>query len=182
MEHNTINNHIRSNTARGIERSLQRRADKETIEKVLNAKCDAEVRREDICNECEYKCRNEHGGEVYYTNVYKMACQNNNYRESIWTGDHLQMTLMSIARGDDIGVEMHNDTDQYIRVEHGIAVAMIGNDENELDKKIRLTMGDAIFIPAGYWHNIVNAGRCTLKLSSVYAPAHHPKCTVENNK
>ena len=59
---------------------------------------------------------------------------------------------------------------------------MTGNEENSLDKKYRLCVGDVIFIPAGTWHNIVNVGRCSLKLSSVYAPTHHPRCTVERYK
>ena len=100
----------------------------------------------------------------------------------MWTGKYLQTTLMSIERGKDIGTELHSDTDQYIRVEHGMAMALVGNSEQDLDLKYRLSVGDAIYIPAGKWHNIINIGRCVLKLSSVYAPPHHPKCTVEKYK
>lgn len=182
MENNAMNNHIRNNTVRGLERSLQRRADRDAIEKVLSSKCNDGDGSREICNHCEIKCKNEHGGEVFATNVSRMAYRNDSYRESVWTGDYLQMTVMSIARGGEIGVEMHGDTDQYIRIEHGSAIAMIGDNEKDLDKSYRLFSGDAIFIPAGYWHNIVNTGRCALKISSVYAPPHHPKCTVEKNK
>jgi mannose-6-phosphate isomerase-like protein (cupin superfamily) len=89
---------------------------------------------------------------------------------------------MSIPCGEDIGVEIHCDTDQYIRVEQGMAIAFTGNSADNLCHKRKLNTGDAIFIPAGTWHNIVNASRRTLKLSSVYAPPHHPKCTVDKVK
>ncbi len=127
-------------------------------------------------------CSDEHGGEVYSLSVFRTACKNRSFRENVWTGDHLQLTVMSIDRGDDIGVEVHNDTDQYIRVESGCAVALVGTSADNLSQKYRLSSGDAIFIPACTWHNIVNSGRGTLKLSSIYAPPHHPRCTVQKNK
>lgn len=138
--------------------------------------------KKSYCNRCENKCKNEHGGEVYSLNVEKLAYGNNNFRESVWTGKYLQMTLMSIPRAKDIGIEIHKDTDQYIRVEHGNAVVLAGCNPQCLDDKIKLCTGDAVFIPAGTWHNVINTGRCDLKLSSVYAPPNHPKCTVEKNK
>ena len=191
MNNKTINNHISQNTSRAVEREFQTRDDYNVIDKMLSKKCDSnnhdnvnnhENIHQEICNTCELRCKNEHGGEVFVANIGKMAWQNNNFRESIWTGKYLQTTLMSIERGKDIGVELHSDTDQYIRVEYGMAMAFTGNCENHLDDKHRLCAGDAIYIPAGTWHNIVNIGRCALKLSSVYAPPHHPKCTVEKNK
>lgn len=185
MDKSTLNNHICQNTIRNTEREFQSRIDKETVERVLSTKCNAISRENtdhDICDKCDNKCKNEHGGEVYIVNVGKIASRNHNFRESIWTGKYLQTTIMSIPKGKDIGVELHEDTDQYITVEHGFAIALTGEKENCLDKKDYLGQGDSIFIPAGVWHNIVNMGRCALKLSSVYAPPHHPKCTVEEDK
>ena len=186
MDHN-IHNHICNNTTRRMERDRQGRIDSERA--LLNRLyqeedqgLDCEGNRKPICKGCTLKCKNEHGGEVYFANVGKMAYRNQSYRESIWTGDCLQMTLMSIPCGEDVGEEIHNDTDQYIRVEYGSAIAMTGDNANCLNNKYRMRAGDAIFIPAGTWHNIVNAGRCALKLSSVYAPPHHPRCTVEKYK
>ena len=92
------------------------------------------------------------------------------------------MTLMSIARFDNIGVEMHDDTDQYIRVESGSALLKTGESSDCLNNEKKLLKGDAVFVPAGTWHDIVNIGRCELKLSSVYAPPHHPKCTEQRFK
>ena len=163
------NNNILNNTCRVQDRCEQRRIRNENGEN-------------NICNSCENKCKNEHGKEVYSANIGRIACKNQNFRESVWTGKYLQMTLMSISCGEDIGVEVHCDTDQYIRVEQGMAIALTGNSANNLCNRHKLNTGDAIFIPAGTWHNIINASRRTLKLSSVYAPPHHPKCTIEKNK
>ncbi|MBO5716127.1 MAG: cupin domain-containing protein [Clostridia bacterium] len=128
------------------------------------------------------KCKNEHGGDVYVANIGRIAFKNRNFRESVWTGHYLQMTLMSIPCGDKIGTENHCDADQYIRVEHGCAMAYTGNRQDALCNRYKLSMGDSIFIPAGTWHNIVNVGRRELKISSIYAPPHHPRCTVEKYK
>ncbi len=186
MDNNRINKHLYNNTSRAVERSSQGRATDEgkVIENILRGdgqkydcmgnmmgtapECD-----KNKCNICDHKCENEQIGEVYITNIGRMAYRNNSYRESIWSGRHLQTTLMSICRGGEIGLEMHEDTDQYIRVEHGSAVAFTGAHENCLSHKYKLCQGDVIYIPAGTWHNIINAGRCDLKLSSTYAPPYH---------
>lgn len=173
------NDHIMNNTCRAYERGMQGRMENENMH-MDNYPNDKHC--QNICNSCETKCKNEHGGEVYCANIGNITFKNRNYRESIWTGRYLQMTVMSIPCGNDIGVEIHSDTDQYIRVEHGCAMALTGYSKDMLGNKYRLNMGDAIFIPAGTWHNIVNVGRRDLKLSSVYAPPHHPRCTVEKNK
>lgn len=199
MDNNHINNHLGNhicNNNRRMERNyygrtenviMPRREDSfdcegnelhNHLEYYENHQNHCDYHEHSYCNVCDKKCKNEHGGEVYSLNVVKNAKKNNNFRESIWTGRYLQMTLMSIACSHDIGVEMHEDTDQYIRVEHGYAMALTGCERNCLNNRVKLCAGDAIFIPAGTWHNIVNIGRCDLKLSSVYAPPHHPKCTV----
>lgn len=81
-----------------------------------------------------------------------------------------------------LGVEMHPDTDQFIRVENGQALVCVGNRKETLDFQCCLKTGDGIFVPAGSWHNICNTGDCPLKLSSIYAPPHHPKGTVHCTK
>ncbi len=170
MDKYNFNNHLLNNTCRVQDRCEQRRVNCEEHEE------------DKICNSCENKCQDEHGGEVYSANISKIAFANQNFRESVWTGKYLQMTLMSIPCRSEIGVELHSDTDQYIRVEHGIALALTGNNKDALCNKYKLNTGEAIFIPAGVWHNIINIGRRSLKISSVYAPPHHPKCTVEKTK
>jgi mannose-6-phosphate isomerase-like protein (cupin superfamily) len=119
------------------------------------------------------------GPEPYVVNVQRMAEDNQNFREAIWTGTYLQMTLMSIPTGGEIGLENHQDTDQLIRVEQGNAIAVMGRSEEWMDAQISLREGDAVFVPAGTWHNVINTGQRPLKVSSVYAPPHHPKGTVQ---
>ena len=135
-----------------------------------------------FCEHCDCKCKNEHGGEVFVTNVTRAAFKNENFRESYWTGKYLQMTLMSLDYDEDIGVECHADTDQYIRIERGYALITTGYSHDCMWNKKRLCEGESVFIPAGTWHNIENCGRGKLKLSSIYAPPHHPRCTIEKYK
>lgn len=110
----------------------------------------------------------------YVTNVMQKATENQNFREVLWTGAYAQMTLMSIPVCSDIGTEIHRDTDQMLRIEQGNALVKMGEYECLLDFSKELCKGDVIFVPAGTWHNVINIGRCPLKLSSVYAPPHHP--------
>lgn len=92
------------------------------------------------------------------------------------------MTLMCIPPCGEIGLEIHEDTDQFIRVEQGKAIVKMGKCRNQLDCRQDLCRGDGVFVPAGTWHNIVNTGRESLKVSSIYAPPHHPRGTVERTK
>ena len=101
---------------------------------------------------------------------------------AVWTGCHLQMTLMCIPVCGDIGVEMHSDTDQFIRVEEGQAIVRMGTCKDKLDFHYRLGVGDAVFVPSGTWHNVSNTGNCPLKLSSLYAPPKHPRGTIHHTK
>lgn len=81
-----------------------------------------------------------------------------------------------------IKVEIHPKTDQFIRVEQGKAVSVMGKRKDCLDFRQDMCKGDAVFIPAGTWHNIINIGRTPLKLSVMYAPPNHLKGTVHRTK
>ncbi|MGI6013622.1 MAG: cupin domain-containing protein [Oscillospiraceae bacterium] len=124
----------------------------------------------------------EHGPKPFVTNITREAQKNHNFRTAFWTGCHLQMTLVSIPACGEIGVEIHPDTDQFIRVEAGQALVCMGDCREELDFKRRLSAGDAVFVPSGTWHNVFNAGNCPLKLSSIYAPPQHPRGTIHRTK
>ena len=124
----------------------------------------------------------DQGANPYVANVEWAAVQNQNFRTAVWTGCHLQMTLMCIPQGEGIGLEMHTDTDQFIRVEQGCAVVKMGRNKYQMNFCQNLSKGDGVFIPAGTWHNIINIGTNNLKLSSIYAPPNNPRGTVHYTK
>ena len=130
----------------------------------------------------ECGCETDHGPKPYAANIMHTARQNHNFRTAFWSGCHLQMTLMCIPVCGDIGVEMHSDTDQFIRVEEGQAIVRMGTCKDKLDFHCRLGVGDAVFVPSGTWHNVSNTGNCPLKLSSLYAPPKHPRGTIHHTK
>ncbi len=124
----------------------------------------------------------DHGPEPYVVNINEATKQNAAFRTALWTGQHLQLTLMSINVGEDIGLEMHTDTDQFLRIEQGHGLVMMGKSKDSLTYQRRVTKDYAIFVPAGTWHNLINTGAVPLKLYSIYAPPHHPRGTVHRTK
>lgn len=122
------------------------------------------------------------GPDPYVANIERLAMQNPNFRTAVWTGSHLQLTMMCIPPCGEIGLEIHEDTDQYIRVEQGCAVVKMGKCRKQQDFQQNVSRGDVIFVPAGTWHNVINMGSCPLRVSSVYAPPHHPKGTIHHTK
>lgn len=126
--------------------------------------------------------KTDHGPEACTVNMPAAARRNTNFRTAFWTGCQLQLTFMQIPVRGEIGLECHPDTEQFVRVEQGQALVCMGSCKEKLDFQCRLGPGDAVFIPQGCWHNICNTGRCPLKLSSIYAPPHHPRGTVHPTK
>ncbi len=124
----------------------------------------------------------DYGCEPFVFNINHATSRNRNFRTALWTGCDMQLTLMSIPVCGDIGVEMHPDVDQFIRVERGRARVYMGSCRNNMQEKACVDSGYAIIIPAGTWHNIVNVGNCPLKLYSLYAPPQHPFGTVHKTK
>ena len=124
----------------------------------------------------------DYGCEPFIFNIHHATNMNENFRTTLWTGEHLQLTLMSIPVRGDIGVEMHADVDQFIRVESGRAKVYMGSCRNGLQEMGFVDGNCAILIPAGTWHNIVNVGNRDVKLYSLYAPPQHPFGTVHKTK
>lgn len=119
----------------------------------------------------------DHGPHPYVVNIEQLTLSNENFRTTAWTGTQLQMTLMTIQPGEEIGLEVHDDHDQFLRIEQGSARVEMGLTETNLDD--RTAEADfAIFVPAGMWHNIINIGDEPLKLYSIYAPPEHKHGTV----
>lgn len=98
---------------------------------------------------------------------------NESYRNVVWSGRYLQVTLMSIPVGKDIGLEAHPETDQFLRLDAGRGRVQMGptRDQLMLDKEVR--DGWCVLVPAGTWHNITNIGDEPMQLYAIYAPAHH---------
>lgn len=123
----------------------------------------------------------DHGPQPFVTNIEQATIDNTNYRTTIWTGKNLQLTVMSIAPGNDIGLEIHNDNDQFLRLEQGTAEVKMGVDKENM-QTWQASSTDAIFVPAGTWHNVVNTGQEDLKVYSIYGPSHHPHGTIHATK
>ena len=126
--------------------------------------------------------KQDYGPHPFVTNIREAAVRNDNYRTALWTGTHLQLTLMSINVEDDIELEMHPDVDQFIRIEQGEGFVVMGDSPDNLNFRHWVSDDDVILIPAGKWHNLINTGRVPLKLYSIYAPPEHPHGTVHETK
>lgn len=126
--------------------------------------------------------QNDYGTEPYVINIEQATTENNSFRVAKWTGDNMQMTLMSIQPGDDIGLEVHEDHDQFLRVEDGEGLVQMGPAENDLSFEKKVEDDFAIFVPAGTWHNVTNTADKPLRLYSIYAPGEHPKGTIHKTK
>lgn len=124
----------------------------------------------------------DYGPNPFAINIEKATKQNEAFRTALWTGEHLQLTLMSLNPNEDIGLEMHPNDDQFIRIEEGRGIVQMGDSEDNLDFE-EMVVDDFIFIiPAGKWHNLTNIGNTPLKLYSIYAPPNHPYGTVHETK
>lgn len=124
----------------------------------------------------------DYGPDPFVVNIEKATKNNNTFRTALWTGDHLQVTLMSIRVGEDIGLENHPDLDQFIRIEEGEGVVRMGDRKDRLNFQAKVKDDFAFIIPAGKWHNLINTGSTPIKLYSIYAPPQHPYGTVHRTK
>jgi len=118
----------------------------------------------------------------WVADVEKATLENTNFRTVLFTGEHTQLTVMSIEPGGEIGWEAHHDIDQFLRVEQGTGRAEFGATEDRVDETHEVEDDWAIIIPAGVWHNVVNTGSEALKLYSLYSPPEHPDGTVHVTK
>ncbi len=113
----------------------------------------------------------------FVDNIESLTLNNENFRKVIYTAKNSQLVVMSLKPNEDIGLEVHNDTDQFLRFESGQGtIAMDG-------KILTVSDGDAIVVPAGVRHNVTNTStKAPLKLYTVYSPAHHRDGTVHITK
>jgi len=122
------------------------------------------------------------GPHPFVIDINKATLCNANYRTAVWTGQFLQLTVMAINPGEDIGLEAHPHLDQFLRVEQGCGLCQMGSSPQNLYFAQPVYEDSAIFIPAGTYHNITNIGSVPLKLYSIYAPPNHAPGTVHQTK
>ena len=118
----------------------------------------------------------------WVADVEKATLENTNFRTVLFTGEHTQLTVMSIEPGGEIGWEAHHDIDQFLRVEQGSGRAECGATEDRVDETHDVEDDWAIIVPAGVWHNVINTGGDALKIYSLYSPPEHPDGTVHVTK
>ncbi|MBP9827202.1 cupin domain-containing protein [Candidatus Saccharibacteria bacterium] len=123
----------------------------------------------------------DHDKKVYVLNMEEETVKNTNFRTTLWTGEHTQLTVMSIPAGSDIGLEVHH-VDQFLRVEAGTGKLMTGPSQESQPVEAELSADMAVLIPSGTWHNIVNSGSDDLKVYSLYSPPEHAPGTVHTTK
>jgi len=122
------------------------------------------------------KTAEENKKKGFVSNIEEDTVNNNFFRKVLYTGEHCQLVLMSLKPKEDIGEEVHEDTDQFFRIDSGSGVVVIN------DKETKIKDGFAIVIPAGAKHNVINTGVKDLKLYSLYAPPHHKDGTIHKTK
>lgn len=113
----------------------------------------------------------------YKNNIENLTKENNNFRQVLYTGKHSQLVLMALAPNEEIGMEVHEENDQFFRFESGEGKIII--DGNEYSVKD----GDAVVVPSGARHNVVNISELEfLKLYTIYSPPHHKDKIVRATK
>jgi mannose-6-phosphate isomerase-like protein (cupin superfamily) len=114
----------------------------------------------------------------YVGHIEKLTLANNYFREVLFTGKHAQLVVMSLKGGEEIGNEVHPNVDQFFRIEQGEATFIFNGKEKHTAKD-----GDAVIVPAGTYHNVINASKTAkLKLYTVYSPPNHPDKTIHKTK
>jgi mannose-6-phosphate isomerase-like protein (cupin superfamily) len=113
----------------------------------------------------------------FKSNIERDALKNKNFRKVLYTGEHMQLVLMSLKAGEDIGEEVHRDNDQFFRFEGGTGKVVIDGN------KYLVKNGDVIIVPAGAKHNVINTNsKAELKIYTIYAPPHHKDGVVRATK
>ena len=120
----------------------------------------------------------DQGPDPFVTDIATATLANGTYRTALWTGEQLQLTVMSIEPGRNIGLEVHPDCDQFLRVEAGMALVQMGPAEHNLPFEREVGADWVILVPAGSWHNVTNIGDEPLKVYALYGPPEHPRGTV----
>lgn len=112
----------------------------------------------------------------YVTNIEEATSKNGYFRQVLYTALHSQLVVMALEPGEDIGMEVHPDHDQFIRVETGSGNAVLNGEEHTISDST------AVVIPAGTEHNIINTGSTVMKLYTIYSPPEHKDGVIHKTK
>ena len=112
----------------------------------------------------------------FVDDIEELTESNKDFRRVLYTGKHLQLVLMSLKPGEEIGEEVHEDRDQFFRIEEGAGEVLIDG------KRTPVEDDDAIIVPAGALHNVVNTGKAPLRFYTIYGPPEHIDGTVHETK
>lgn len=118
----------------------------------------------------------------YVDDIERATLDNPHFRQVLFTGKQLQLTVMTIPPGGEVGLEKHEGLDQFIRIESGTAAVTFGRSRDQADETHEVGDDWVAIIPGGTWHNVVNTGDGPLKLYSLYSPPEHPDGTVHETK
>lgn len=114
--------------------------------------------------------------------IERVTIENTNYRTTLFTGAHSQLTVMSIPPGGEVGWEVHDHLDQFLRLERGKARVDFSTSGDKVGESHEVEDDWAVVVPAGIWHNLVNIGDEDMKLYSIYSPPEHPAGTIHSTK
>lgn len=112
----------------------------------------------------------------FVDDIDRLTVENKDFRRVLYTGKHLQLVLMALRPGEEIGEEVHDDHDQFFRIEKGEGEVWIDG------QRTKIKADDAIIVPAGAHHNVINTGDKKLKLYTVYGPPDHKDGIVRATK
>ena len=112
----------------------------------------------------------------YKDNIEKQTEDNTDFRRVVYTGHNMQLVLMSIEPGDEIGAEVHDDVDQFFRIEAGEGEITVD------DNVYRVKADDAVIVPQGARHNVKSVGKEPLKLYTIYSPPNHRDGVVHHTR
>ncbi len=124
----------------------------------------------------------DNGPAPFVTDIEAATLGNSTFRTTVWTGRHLQLTVMCLQPEEEIGLEVHHDRDQFLRIEQGAGRVVMGPSRDDLTFRREVGDDDVVLVPAGSWHNVVNTGPGPLRLYSIYGPAEHEPGTVHLTK
>lgn len=118
----------------------------------------------------------------YVDDIEKATLGNEHFRKVLFTGSQIQLTVMSIPVGGEVGLEKHDGLDQFLRVEQGTAKLTMSSSKETVDTEHAVSDDWVMIIPGGTWHNVINTGDEPLKLYSLYSPPEHPDGTIHETK